>query len=240
MRILIIRHGDPDYINDSLTEKGVREAELLAKRLSKEKIDYVYCSPLGRAKKTCEIAIKEKNIKAEEIPWLREFDYLVNLPTGEKHLIWDLLPTFKEGYPNLQNNESWQNISFIKESMVPEKYTELTNGLDMLLKKHGYVREGKHYRAERANRDTIVLFCHFGVEAMILSHFLNISPLALSHGFIALPTSVTTLYTEERRQGVAVLRCCGFGDIGHLYAGNETPSFAGRFCETFDSNERKD
>ena len=29
MKILIIRHGDPDYSIDSLTEKGWREAELL-------------------------------------------------------------------------------------------------------------------------------------------------------------------------------------------------------------------
>ena len=28
MRLLIIRHGDPDYVRDSLTEKGRREAEL--------------------------------------------------------------------------------------------------------------------------------------------------------------------------------------------------------------------
>ena len=30
MRILLIRHGDPDYDNDTLTEKGRREAALLA------------------------------------------------------------------------------------------------------------------------------------------------------------------------------------------------------------------
>ena len=40
MRILIIRHGDPDYERDTLTEKGHREAQLLANRLGKEKIDY--------------------------------------------------------------------------------------------------------------------------------------------------------------------------------------------------------
>ena len=34
MRILLIRHGDPDYEHDTLTEKGRREAELLAKRAS--------------------------------------------------------------------------------------------------------------------------------------------------------------------------------------------------------------
>lgn len=37
MRILIIRHGDPDYERDSLTEKGWREVELLAERLEKQK-----------------------------------------------------------------------------------------------------------------------------------------------------------------------------------------------------------
>lgn len=34
MRILFIRHGDPDYENDTLTEKGCREADLLAQRAS--------------------------------------------------------------------------------------------------------------------------------------------------------------------------------------------------------------
>ena len=31
MRILFIRHGDPDYLNDTLTEKGCREADLFCK-----------------------------------------------------------------------------------------------------------------------------------------------------------------------------------------------------------------
>ena len=54
MRIFIIRHGDPDYERDTLTEKGHREAALLAKRYKDEKIDYFYSSPLGRAKHTCD------------------------------------------------------------------------------------------------------------------------------------------------------------------------------------------
>lgn len=52
MRILLIRHGDPDYANDTVTEKGKREVQLLADRLEKENIDKIYCSPLGRAQAT--------------------------------------------------------------------------------------------------------------------------------------------------------------------------------------------
>ena len=36
MRILIVRHGDPDYEIDSLTEKGWGEAGHLAERLASE------------------------------------------------------------------------------------------------------------------------------------------------------------------------------------------------------------
>ena len=47
MRLLIVRHGDPDYDHDSLTEKGFREAELLSEKLKKEKL---HCS--SRSEKT--------------------------------------------------------------------------------------------------------------------------------------------------------------------------------------------
>lgn len=52
MKILIIRHGDPNYTLDSLTRKGKREANLLKKRLLKESPVAVYVSTMGRAKKT--------------------------------------------------------------------------------------------------------------------------------------------------------------------------------------------
>ncbi|MFR5295066.1 MAG: hypothetical protein ACLTF6_09935 [Clostridium sp.] len=112
---------------------------------------------------------------------------------------------------------------------------------DRLLAFHGYEREGLYYRAVRPNRDTIVLFCHFGVECVLLSHLLHVSPMPLWHGLCAAPSSVTTIYTEERRQGIASFRANAFGDISHLYAAGEEPSFAARFCETWDNeNERHD
>ena len=43
MRLLFIRHGEPDYSVDSLTEKGFEEAALLADYLSaREKIDEIF------------------------------------------------------------------------------------------------------------------------------------------------------------------------------------------------------
>ena len=53
-------------------------------------------------------------------------------------------------------------------------------------------------------------------------------------GFCAAPTSVTTVVTEERREGTASFRMLAFGDTSHLYAKGEEPAFAARFCETYE------
>ena len=47
MKLLIIRHADPDYAVDSLTPAGWREAALLADRLENTAITKIYCSPWG-------------------------------------------------------------------------------------------------------------------------------------------------------------------------------------------------
>ncbi len=243
MRILIVRHGDPDYAKDSLTEKGRREATLLAARLQKEKLDYLYSSPLGRARLTCEYTAKALGREGEVtvLPWLQEFNHSFTLPSGEERpILWDMLPEFWTGVDELYDAEKWLETDFFQNSEIPTAYREVTERLDELLKAHGYAREGRRYRVEKSNRDTLVFFCHFGLETILLSHLLQISPVVLSHHFVALTSSVTTLYTEERREGIATFRCVGFGDIGHLYAGAEEPSFSARFCETFDSDERHD
>lgn len=245
MRIFIVRHGDPDYVNDTLTEKGIREATLLAERLKREKIDYWYSSPLGRAKDTCMISARtcgrENEVQVEN--YLREFDrkQAVVLPNGdEKALIWDLLPQFWTAQEQMYDKDDWWKCACFQQGNIKAEYDEVIARFDETLARHGYVRDGNAYRVEKANRDTLIFFCHFGLEMMLLSRLMNVSPIVLTHHFVALTTSVTTLYSEERRDGVATFRCCGFSDISHLYAGDEQPSFSARFCETFDSDERHD
>lgn len=47
MRILMIRHGDPDYEHDSLTEIGRREAALLAKEAGSLNLGTALCRLLA-------------------------------------------------------------------------------------------------------------------------------------------------------------------------------------------------
>ena len=61
MKLIIIRHGDPDYEHDTLTPKGVREAKLLSERISKLDVKAFYCSPLGRAQDTASYTLDKMN-----------------------------------------------------------------------------------------------------------------------------------------------------------------------------------
>lgn len=240
MKILIIRHGDPDYAIDGLTEKGKREAELLADRMEKEDIKAVYCSVFGRAKLTAKPFLDRKGLKAEYCEWLREYEYAtIHDPEGNgERYAWDLMPEYVNSLKNIFDRDGWREECFINDSKMPIEYDNVCREFDKVLLKHGYRRDGYNYLAEKPNHDTIVFVCHYGLTAVLLSHVMNCSPYSIwQHAFTA-PTAVTTIYTEERQKGVVQLRVNAMGDVSHLYVSNEQPSFSGRFCECHDDDTR--
>ena len=243
MRIIIVRHGDPDYEHDTLTKTGWREAELAADKLSKMDIKAFYVSPLGRAQDTAGCTLKRMNRTATTHEWMREFAGKIWRPdvSDRQMICWDWLPEDMEKQPGLYDKDLWLDTDAMKNGAIRKEYDWVCAGLDALLKEHGYEREGLHYRAVRPNNDTIVLFCHFGVEGVMLSHLLNVSPMVMWHGFCAAPASMTSIYTEERREGIAGFRVNEFGSTEHLYVAGEKPSFSARFCECYaNENERHD
>lgn len=243
MKLLIVRHGDPNYEIDSLTEKGWKEAEYLSERLAKLDIKAFYVSPLGRAKDTASATLKKMNRTAIECQWLREFHAPIHRPDVKDHemVTWDWLPQDWMPEKDFYLPDQWYNHEILRAGNVKKEYDWVIENFNALLERHGYKREGPFYRAVRPNNDTIAFFCHFGLECVLLSHLLNISPMVLWHGTCAAPTSVTTVVTEERRKGIASFRMNAFGDISHLYAHDEPPAFAARFCECYgNEGERVD
>lgn len=240
MKLIIIRHGDPNYAIDSLTEKGWKEAELLSRKLVQMPMDAIYMSPLGRAKDTASLTLRKTGKTAEVLDWLQEFYVPVKDEEDERvHIPWDFMPAHWTKIPVYYDKDRWTETKVMKSGPVDERLDAVITGLDALLKKHGYERDGAVYRVIRPNTDTVVLFCHFGVECVMLAHLLGISPVVLWHGFCAAPASVTTLVTEEREKGIAYFRMSSFGDISHLYAGGEEPAFAARFCEIYDDMSQR-
>lgn len=238
MEIYIVRHADPDYLHDSLTKKGEKEAELLSQRLCKIAPDYFYCSPMGRAQKTASYTLSKLGATAETLEWLHEFKGSVKKNLFMKECCWDRLPSYWTAIDDYYSYYRWHTVKLMKKGKVYKEYKKVCDGVDELLSKHGYLHEGKLFRVEKENSDKIVLFCHFGVESVILSHIFHISPMILWHNFVALPSSVTRIVTQEREKGTAIFTCIQYGDLSHLYAADEEPSFQARFCEKFSDDTR--
>lgn len=243
LKLLIVRHGDPDYSIDSLTEKGWREASYLAERLAQVNAQYYYVSPMGRARDTASLTLRRLGRTAEECPWLREFDAPILRPdaAGRRMVPWDWLPQDWLAEERFLLPDRWYEPETMQAGEVKREYDWVVQNLDGLLARHGYQREGRLYRATAPNNDTLVFFCHFGVECVLLSHLLHLSPMVLWHGTCAAPASVTTVVTEERREGAATFRMSAFGDVSHLYCHGEPPAFAARFRECYhNEGERRD
>ena len=65
MKILIFRRGKPITRSIPLTEKGWREAEILADRLEKADVRDFYVSPMGRARATAKPTLERLHREAE-------------------------------------------------------------------------------------------------------------------------------------------------------------------------------
>ncbi len=253
MKLLIIRHGDPDYTNDTLTERGWKEAEALAKRMASMEIKDIYVSPLGRARDTASCTLAALNRRPTKIcGWMREFpatlEYkdnqtlLAAYPDAKQRadgsyynsIAWDILPAYWTEHKEYFDKDGWRKSEVAAYSDMVGCYDTVIENFDALLAKHGYQRHRNYYHVTRANKDTLAFFCHFGLECVLLSHLFGISPFLLWHGTAFAPSSVTTVYTEERQKGIAFFRAGQLGDISHLYAAGIEPSFSARFCEIYD------
>lgn len=240
MRLLFIRHGDPDYEHDCLTEKGIREAQYLAERMMKEAMDEIYVSPLGRAQETASYTLKATGRTAETKEWLKEFDPQIHRPDCKEHLsgCWDWHPEDWMQYDEFFDCNRWGDNPILAEGKVKERYGWVCDHFDELLASKGYRRHNHYYKVNRESHETLVFFCHFGVECVILSHLTGLPFMPFIHGFVCNPTGVTELFTEERDKGIANFRITMYGDLSHLYVHDEKPSFTGRCCECYSDPTR--
>jgi probable phosphoglycerate mutase len=226
MRLYIIRHGDPNYTDDCLTETGRGEAAALADYLAWLGVERLYASPLGRAQETAQAAAQRLNLPIETLEWTRE----LRGPRlkGSRFPAWDIggVEVRKDGY--LSDPNRWELLDeYVDAEQLREASAAVARSSDEFLAGLGYERSGSIYRVTRPNRLKIAVVCHGGFGLTWLAHLLAI-PLPLIYGaFFIQTTSVTTLLFEERVQGSACPRCIEFGALPHLYQAGLRPAYSG-------------
>lgn len=241
MKLVIIRHADPDYEHDSLTPRGVVEANALKDYLKDKRIDKVYSSPYGRAKLTAKISLEGKNKDIEVVDFLHEFNtHIVQPGNPFNKYCWDFLPSYFTEQDEFYDASRTKDHPLVKEFGLDKAYEIVCNGLDDILKENGYERCGRYYNVIKSNDNVVLLYCHLGTMGIILSHLTGIPFLLINQHFSVAPSGITVVNTEERREGIAQWRVARYGDISHLTLKGLEPSFHARFCEQFTDDTRHD
>lgn len=220
MLLYIIRHGLPDYTTDTLTDIGNIQAELVGKRLAKEKIDEIFSSPMGRAMQTADPACKLLGLKKTIEPWSHEVEdeRLTPFPDGKLKSISMLQNTYylENGYIDLPYEKSLQ-CQGINESNIGVPLDVIEKGGRIFLEKLGYKYENGVYKIINANDNKIALFCHGTFERVWLSTLLHI-PLHIMFATFDLPafTGVTVLEFKNNQNGFTAPKLLAYSDTSHL------------------------
>lgn len=206
MKLLIVRHADPDYENDTITPKGEKQAEALAERLKNCPIDHIYVSPCGRAKKTAKFTIEALKVEPAELDWLTELR-IEGCPWSSPHNDY-----LKKG--EFGSVLEWEKDYFAGPGTL-RSFKEVAQGLDDLLAEHHYFGENNLYRVEKHSEEVLALFTHAAATLAILSHLLHWHlPLAFAHLEVSHTALSEVLFEESKEEAIPRLKT--FNDISHL------------------------
>lgn len=200
MNLYFIRHAEPDYENDTITEKGKEQAQKLAEWLKDIKVDELYHSSMGRACMTASYLAEKWNITPKSIDWAREVKWAHNKkgnvddfsPWAVKQRLIDNEDYYPEG-------NSWRENPASKDEDFINDYDEHCKNLDIFLAEHGYVRNNQLYKAVEPNDKTVVIVCHGGVISALVSYLINLPVYQyISHMGVDL-TAVTKIWFRGKK-----------------------------------------
>jgi len=221
MRILFIRHGEPDYANDCLTETGRQQAAAAAERLAGEGISEIYASPCGRATETAYCTAARLNLPVQTLDFMREISWGgPGIPhNGHPWTLGDMMLETGHDF----SGEDWRKHPWFKENVATAQYGMIAARFDGFLDQLGYRHEGRRFLCTRANDSTIALFSHGGSGACALAHILN---LAFPYVCSVMPydfTSVIALVFPVRVGEYVFPRIDLFNDCAHIHRLGDGP-----------------
>lgn len=174
MRIIFVRHGDPDYANDRLTDTGLKQAAATAVRLQDEGITEIYASPMGRAMQTAAFTAEKLQLPITKLDFMHEISWKnegSDDPLIRKGHPWTLGPRMICEQEDLVR---WREHPYFSQNLCNTYLDLISSSIDQWLAGLGFSREGQCYRCTRPNETTVALFAHGGSGACAISHMFNL------------------------------------------------------------------
>jgi len=181
--LLLVRHGEQAYtenmligdaINPPLSDLGNQQAQAVGQRLSRVKIDAVYCSPLERAASTGAAIASHHSVEPVEMSEIIEFEMWRDLPQDKPLLDSISKDELRNAYRQFNRTHRWD--AYPHSESRDEFRSRVINAIDTIAANH--------------HGDRVVIACHGGVIGSYISNIFD-SPqdmvMAVHH------TSITTV-----------------------------------------------
>ncbi|MBR4943559.1 MAG: histidine phosphatase family protein [Clostridia bacterium] len=227
MILYYIRHGDPIYNPDSLTELGHRQAEALAERTALYGLDEIYCSTSTRAIMTSEPTCKRLGKTPVLLDWANEGRAWENfaLPTEQGYSTWCFVqPKWidRMNHPEVRAlGDKWYDHPFFAETKFKTGVLSIDEATDNFMRSLGYEHDRtlKGYKAIAPSEKRVALFAHQGMSLSFLSSLLDIPyPYYATHFDIS--HSCVTAILFENRDGLIYPKVLQHSNDSHLFKAN--------------------
>ncbi len=221
MLLYILRHGDPIYDPDTLTEKGKLQAQALAERLAVHGLDRIYSSPHGRARETAQPTCDRLGLEMQIEDWTAEKyawrDFAVPDENGKMHWAFFRSARSIAGDAALQAGGPWYEAAHLKNTNAKAGFQRIVDASDEFLARQGYVREGLLYRMEHPSEDRVAVFCHGGFGSLWMAHLMGLDPVSYPSHFGMNHSGITIVEFHNNDDGWTWPECLCLSDTSHLY-----------------------
>lgn len=178
MKIVLVRHGEPEWVRDGLnvdnpplTERGLRQAHNVSMALCREQFDEVHVSPLVRARQTAAPLFDALGRSERISHWLEEIRNPVWHGTPREKA--DLAFEEERARPSHQRWEGLEGGEAVRDFVA-----RIREGCGLFLAERGVERIPGGLPLWRIDRpdQTIALVAHAGTNSCIISHLLGLDP----------------------------------------------------------------
>ena len=223
MLLYILRHGDPIYNPDSLTERGHLQAAALAKRLARYGLDELYASPLIRAQQTAAPTAVLLNKPVEILDWTSEnaawADFSV-IEGERRRWIFQSKRCIRLREPSVRNRGlRWYEDPIFSDTAAEAGYRRILAASDAFLAAHGYEHDHENcrYIAREPSERRVAVFCHQGFGLSWLGTLLDIPLPTVWSNMDFGHTGMTVIEFRTLDDGLCMPKMLTMANDSHLY-----------------------
>lgn len=201
-----VRHGEPVYSPDSLTQYGEQQAEALAARFALYGLDIIYTSPSRRAfqtaQATCDLLKKQPVVLDWADEGLAWNDFTILKQDKRRWIFQDEESVEKfSSCDVLKLGKNWARDVYFDKTNVRMGLKRVDTETDLLFLQLGFKhhREKGGYEVLQPNKNRVALFAHQGFGIAFLSSLLDIPYPIFCTRFDMGHSGVTVVYFDESK-----------------------------------------